>query len=202
MSGNDSFKVPILDVSTWQRVEGGHRLTVVYAGCLARGHRGQAEQLPGAVAFHAVDRARYVRAEVCGLRHHRQAKIVRRVRVDADAVPARYRGIGVRVEDDVHVTGAGPENLTLDAPKSVAEIQREMRAEEAPAEGDRELTYVAAYNECMRQVMSEDDRVFVAGEDVGRYGGVFGHYARLFDEFGPDRCIDTPIAEHVQEWER
>lgn len=43
-------------------------------------------------------------------------------------VPARFRGIGVRVEDDVHVTAAGPENLTLDAPKSVAEIQREMRA--------------------------------------------------------------------------
>lgn len=43
------------------------------------------------------------------------------------AVPARYRGIGVRVEDDVHVTARGPENLTAAAPKSVAEIHRLMR---------------------------------------------------------------------------
>ncbi|MGI9327487.1 MAG: aminopeptidase P N-terminal domain-containing protein [Pseudomonadales bacterium] len=43
------------------------------------------------------------------------------------AVAARYRGMGIRVEDDVHITASGPENLSEEAPKSVADIQREMR---------------------------------------------------------------------------
>lgn len=43
-------------------------------------------------------------------------------------VPARFRGTGVRIEDDVHVTRGAPEVLTLEAPKTVAAIHREMRA--------------------------------------------------------------------------
>ncbi len=37
----------------------------------------------------------------------------------------------------------------------------------------RELTYVKAYNEALHQVMAEDEDVFVVGEDVAGYGGVF-----------------------------
>ncbi|HMC95228.1 MAG TPA: aminopeptidase P N-terminal domain-containing protein [Polyangia bacterium] len=40
------------------------------------------------------------------------------------AVPAEYRGLGVRIEDDILVTATGHENLTLDTPKSVAEIEK------------------------------------------------------------------------------
>ncbi len=40
--------------------------------------------------------------------------------------------------------------------------------------GERSLTYVAAFNEGVRQAMAADDDVFVAGEDVGAFGGVFG----------------------------
>jgi pyruvate/2-oxoglutarate/acetoin dehydrogenase E1 component len=59
----------------------------------------------------------------------------------------------------------------------------------------RELTYVKAYNEALHQVMQEDENVFVVGEDVAGYGGVFRMYDGLLEEFGERRMIDTPISE-------
>jgi pyruvate dehydrogenase E1 component beta subunit len=61
----------------------------------------------------------------------------------------------------------------------------------------RELTYLGAFNEGLRQVMREDSDVFVAGEDVGVAGGVFGAYAGIADEFGERRAVDTPISEQA-----
>ena len=43
--------------------------------------------------------------------------------------------------------------------------------------------------------MREDDRVFLLGEDIGAFGGAFGVTAGLFDEFGDERVMDTPISE-------
>src|SRR5688500_3476743 len=43
--------------------------------------------------------------------------------------------------------------------------------------------------------MERDESVLVLGEDVGRAGGVFRATAGLRDRFGPDRCVDTPLAE-------
>ncbi|OZD68575.1 alpha-ketoacid dehydrogenase subunit beta [Rhodococcus sp. 05-340-1] len=65
----------------------------------------------------------------------------------------------------------------------------------APAAAGRVTTYVKAYNEAVAQVMREDEDVFVIGEDVAGYGGVFHMYDGLLDEFGPRRMVDTPIAE-------
>ncbi|WP_322814276.1 alpha-ketoacid dehydrogenase subunit beta [Chloroflexus sp.] len=59
----------------------------------------------------------------------------------------------------------------------------------------RELTYVEAIREALRQKMKEDETVFLIGEDIGRYGGAFGATAGLIEEFGEDRVIDTPISE-------
>jgi len=59
----------------------------------------------------------------------------------------------------------------------------------------RELTYVKAYNEALHQVMREDENVFVVGEDVAGYGGVFRMYDGLLAEFGDRRMVDTPISE-------
>lgn len=64
---------------------------------------------------------------------------------------------------------------------------------EAPAK--RELAYVQAINEAITQLMRADPDIFLAGEDVALYGGVFGTSRGLLKEFGPDRVIDTPIAE-------
>lgn len=59
----------------------------------------------------------------------------------------------------------------------------------------REISYMEALREAMRQAMQEDERVFVIGEDIGIYGGAFGVTAGMLDEFGPERIISTPIAE-------
>ncbi len=57
------------------------------------------------------------------------------------------------------------------------------------------LTYREAMREAIREAMQQDDRVFLMGEDVGRYGGSFGVSKGLLDEFGPDRIRDTPLSE-------
>ncbi len=59
----------------------------------------------------------------------------------------------------------------------------------------RELTYVAAIVEAARTVLQEQDMAFIAGEDVGGAGGVFGSYRGLQKEFGVERVFDTPISE-------
>ncbi len=58
-----------------------------------------------------------------------------------------------------------------------------------------ELTLVEAINDCFHVELDRDDSVMVMGEDVGRAGGVFRATAGLLDRFGPDRCVDTPVAE-------
>jgi pyruvate dehydrogenase E1 component beta subunit len=54
---------------------------------------------------------------------------------------------------------------------------------------------VEAVNEALHVEMERDDSVMVLGEDVGRAGGVFRATAGLRDRFGPDRCVDMPLAE-------
>lgn len=61
----------------------------------------------------------------------------------------------------------------------------------------RQLTYLQAFNEGLRQVMADDPDVFVAGEDVGRTGGVFHNFDGLVDIFGERRMVDTPISEQA-----
>lgn len=58
-----------------------------------------------------------------------------------------------------------------------------------------EITYLEAIRQAMWQEMKRDDRVFLIGEDIGRYGGAFGVSHGMLDEFGPDRIIETPISE-------
>jgi pyruvate/2-oxoglutarate/acetoin dehydrogenase E1 component len=57
------------------------------------------------------------------------------------------------------------------------------------------LTYREAVREAMREAMQQDERVFLMGEDVGRYGGCFAVSMGLLDEFGPERIRDTPLSE-------
>ena len=57
------------------------------------------------------------------------------------------------------------------------------------------LTMVQAINLALKQEMEKDNRVLVLGEDVGKDGGVFRVTEGLFDRFGPQRVIDTPLSE-------
>jgi pyruvate dehydrogenase E1 component beta subunit len=58
-----------------------------------------------------------------------------------------------------------------------------------------EMNIIQAVNDCLRLEMRRDGRVVVLGEDVGRFGGVFRATTGLQEEFGSDRCFDTPLAE-------
>ena len=57
-----------------------------------------------------------------------------------------------------------------------------------------EFTYAEAAREAIAEEMRRDPDVWALGEDLGR-GGVFGQYAGLAEEFGPERVCDTPISE-------
>lgn len=60
---------------------------------------------------------------------------------------------------------------------------------------DGTTTFREALREGLREALASDDRVFLMGEDVGRYGGCFGVSLGLLEEFGPDRVRDTPLSE-------
>ena len=66
---------------------------------------------------------------------------------------------------------------------------------EAATPQARELPYVMAINEGIREVLREQKDAFIAGEDVAVAGSVYGYCVGLLDEFGSDRVIDTPISE-------
>ena len=56
-------------------------------------------------------------------------------------------------------------------------------------------TYREAMRQAIREALQRDPRVFLIGEDVGRYGGCFAVSKGLLEEFGPERIRDTPLSE-------
>lgn len=57
------------------------------------------------------------------------------------------------------------------------------------------VTYREALKQGIREALQKDDRVFLLGEDVGRYGGAFAVSKGLLGEFGPGRIMDMPLSE-------
>ncbi|MFA9556002.1 alpha-ketoacid dehydrogenase subunit beta [Evansella sp. AB-rgal1] len=57
------------------------------------------------------------------------------------------------------------------------------------------ISYIEAVTSAIREEMERDENVFVLGEDVGKRGGVFRATNGLYDQFGEERVIDTPLAE-------
>lgn len=57
------------------------------------------------------------------------------------------------------------------------------------------ITYREALRAALRQALKDDARVFLMGEDVGRYGGTYAVTKGLLEEFGPERVRDTPLSE-------
>lgn len=58
-----------------------------------------------------------------------------------------------------------------------------------------EISMVEALNQALREEMARDERVFLMGEDIGDYGGVFKVTSNLYRDFGSERVRDTPISE-------
>jgi pyruvate dehydrogenase E1 component beta subunit len=67
--------------------------------------------------------------------------------------------------------------------------------DEAVASDHQAMTMVEAINSALRIEMARDERVMVLGEDVGVLGGAFRVTLDVQKEFGPDRCVDTPLSE-------
>jgi pyruvate dehydrogenase E1 component beta subunit len=59
----------------------------------------------------------------------------------------------------------------------------------------RRISFAKAIAEALDYEMAKDKRVVVMGEDVGKYGGIYGATAGLYEKYGEDRVRDTPIAE-------
>jgi len=58
-----------------------------------------------------------------------------------------------------------------------------------------EMTFADAVRETLRILLARDERIFLVGEDIGRYGGAFRITRGFLEEFGPERIIETPISE-------
>lgn len=57
------------------------------------------------------------------------------------------------------------------------------------------ISYIDAVTQAIREEMERDENVFILGEDVGKKGGVFKATQGLFEQFGEERVIDTPLTE-------
>jgi pyruvate/2-oxoglutarate/acetoin dehydrogenase E1 component len=65
----------------------------------------------------------------------------------------------------------------------------------ATASATSEVTYLQAISDALRQEMARDPSVFCIGEDIGAFGGAFKVTDGFVEEFGAERCLDTPLAE-------
>ena len=70
-----------------------------------------------------------------------------------------------------------------------------MSTPNAPPEPEARIAYRDAVREALRGALAADSRVFLMGEDVGRYGGSYAVSKGLLEEFGPERIRDTPLSE-------
>src|SRR5208337_4893644 len=91
--------------------------------------------------------------------------------------------------------GSQPRNLPISPmQKGLPKRKRRVMTETAPS-ASIELTYREAVREAIREALHRDERAFLMGEDVGRYGGCYAVSKGLLAEFGPDRIRDTPLSE-------
>ncbi|MFC4907073.1 alpha-ketoacid dehydrogenase subunit beta [Actinomadura gamaensis] len=88
--------------------------------------------------------------------------------------------------------GAGPGRPSADGSGPARAKSAQRTAGAAP--GAR-TSYREAMRAALREALAADDRVFLMGEDVGRYGGCFAVSLGLLEEFGPERVRDTPLSE-------
>src|SRR4051812_45373972 len=95
--------------------------------------------------------------------------------------------------DVLHMSTQGPDDLFAHHERHFP--IRERRMPRTPTMIEKGLTLVDAINEALYQEMERDDRVVALGEDVGLNGGVFRVTEGLQKRFGPERVVDTPLAE-------
>jgi pyruvate/2-oxoglutarate/acetoin dehydrogenase E1 component len=70
-------------------------------------------------------------------------------------------------------------------------------AAEARGADAREMTYLEAISDALREEMRRDETVFCLGEDIGQFGGAFKVTDGFVEEFGAERVLDAPLAENA-----
>jgi pyruvate/2-oxoglutarate/acetoin dehydrogenase E1 component len=83
----------------------------------------------------------------------------------------------------------------MSAPETISAEVAEPSAR--PRGETREMTYLEAISDGLREEMRRDESVFCIGEDIGAFGGAFKVTDGFIEEFGADRVLDTPLAENL-----
>jgi pyruvate dehydrogenase E1 component beta subunit/2-oxoisovalerate dehydrogenase E1 component len=119
---------------------------------------------------------------------------------DEDAA-ALEQSVAREIEEAVTFAEAGTwepvEELTqhVYAPARASGVSAPAPSSRAHAVAGTRVTYRGAIRAAIRDALVRDSRVFLMGEDVGRYGGAYAVSKGLLDEFGPERIRDTPLSE-------
>ncbi len=115
--------------------------------------------------------------------------------IHAEEVAALTAEIDAEIAEAVAYAEAGTDELVETLTRYV--MAEERPAPPLPAKPGRmvETTYREAVKAAIAEAMEKDDRVFLMGEDVGRYGGCYAVSKGLLDQFGSDRIRDTPLSE-------
>jgi pyruvate dehydrogenase E1 component beta subunit/2-oxoisovalerate dehydrogenase E1 component len=121
-------------------------------------------------------------------------------RLDEGGVAAMEKEIGEEVEAAVAFAESGTWEPVEELTRFVyrEELQEGNAAAAPPADtaGKKiRITYREAVRQALREAMLADPRVFLMGEDVGRYGGCYAVSHDLWDELGPERIRDAPLSE-------
>ncbi len=108
--------------------------------------------------------------------------------------------IEAEVADEIADAVAFAEGGTLGAGRAAHPLHLRRRGRPDAHHADSpsrplEISYRDAVREAIRDALRRDDRVFLMGEDVGRYGGCYAVSKGLLAEFGPERIRDTPLSE-------
>lgn len=112
---------------------------------------------------------------------------------DIDQIEAE---IDEEIGDAVHFAETADLEPVSDLLKHVtAEDRPSLAPTQASSQEMIDTTYRDAARQGLRAVLSEDEHVFLMGEDVGAYGGCYAVSQELLEEFGPDRIRDTPLSE-------
>jgi pyruvate/2-oxoglutarate/acetoin dehydrogenase E1 component len=87
---------------------------------------------------------------------------------------------------------------TTTTPPGSREVAEDAASEPQPQQnGRREMTYLQAISDGLREEMRRDETVFCLGEDIGVFGGAFKVTDGFAEEFGVDRVLDAPLAENA-----
>ena len=114
-----------------------------------------------------------------------------------DDVDRIHAAAMAEIEAAVAFSEAGAWEPVEDLEKYVCAPERPAPPPAAPtASGETvEISYRDAVREAIREALHKDERAFLMGEDVGRYGGCYAVSKGLLAEFGPERIRDTPLSE-------